>query len=82
MLRGVAKRHERLCEKPRLRVIPRSRRRRGIWHCLENIHSEIPRPDGIGASSARNDSLSRVTTQTPGERAVHLVLTPGVQPLT
>ena len=32
------------------RVIPRSRRRRGISHWLENTQSEIPR-------SARNDSL-------------------------
>src|SRR5271157_970134 len=32
------------------RVIPRSRRRRGISHCVENTQSEIPR-------SARNDSL-------------------------
>ena len=31
-------------------VIPRSPRRRGISHCLENTQSEIPR-------SARNDSL-------------------------
>src|SRR5208337_775941 len=52
-----------LCDNPSLRVIPRSRRRRGISHCLENTQSEIPR-------SARNDSLGRVITQTPkGERA-------------
>ena len=37
-------------EKPVWPVIPRSRRRRGISHCLENTQSEIPR-------SARNDSL-------------------------
>ena len=47
-----------LCDNPSLRVIPRSRRRRGISHCLENTQSEIPR-------SARNDSLGRVITQTP-----------------
>ena len=39
-------------EKLAWRVIPRSRRRRGISHCLENTKSEIPR-------SARNDSLER-----------------------
>ena len=37
-------------EKPVWPVIPRSRRRRGISHCLENTQGEIPR-------SARNDSL-------------------------
>ena len=46
-----------LCDNLSLRVIPRSRRRRGISHCLENTQSEIPR-------SARNDSLARVFTQT------------------
>ena len=42
----------------RFAVIPRSRRRRGISHCLEDTQSEIPR-------SARNDSLDEVFTQTP-----------------
>ena len=62
-----------LCGNPSFRVIPRSRRRRGISHCLENTQSEIPR-------SARNDSLGRVITQTPlGELTVSLICcwTPG-----
>src|SRR5208337_1800485 len=62
-----------LCDNPSLRVIPRSRRRRGISHCLENTQSEIPR-------SARNDSLGRVITQTPGERTLHPLRTRRVQP--
>jgi hypothetical protein len=32
------------------------------WH--EDTQGEIPRPDEIGASHARNDSLSEVFTQT------------------
>ena len=47
----------------RLRVIPRSRRRRGISQCVEKNQSEIPR-------SARNDMLDQVCTQTPRERAM------------
>ncbi len=45
-----------LCDSPSLRVIPRSSRRRGISHCLENTQSEIPR-------SARNDSIGGVSPQ-------------------
>ena len=46
-----------MCENPVFRDIPRSRKRRGISHCLENIQSEIPR-------LARNDSLIEILTQT------------------
>jgi len=59
-----------LCDNPGLRVIPRSRRRRGILHCLENTQSEIPR-------SARNDSVGRAITQTPlGRRATRSIHSP------
>ena len=57
-----------LCDIVSLRVIPRSRRRRGIWHCLENTQSEIPLP----RLRDRNDSVGRVTTQTPREGAFFL----------
>ena len=47
-----------LCDNPSLRVIPRSRRRRGISRCLENTQSEIPR-----------SALSKITALSPlGER--------------
>jgi len=54
-----------LCDNLSLRVIPRSRRRRGISHCLENTQTQIPLP----RLRDRNDSLGRVITQTPRRRA-------------
>jgi hypothetical protein len=53
-----------VCDDPVLCVIPRSPAadgRRGISHCLENTHSQIPH-------STRNDSIGRVIAQTPQGR--------------
>jgi hypothetical protein len=57
--RQVALPLQSLCENPSLRVIPGSRRRRGISHCLENTQSEIP----LRRLTDRNDSIGRPITQ-------------------